>query len=62
MVKNLPLLILMFITGCIISLITSHVEMIPALEWTLRGVGFIITIWSIIALLLHLRIYNNPKK
>jgi hypothetical protein len=52
----------MFIAGCIISLITSKVEMIPALEWTLRGVGFIITIWSIIALLLHVRIYNSPKK
>ncbi|PGC47807.1 hypothetical protein COM24_25835 [Bacillus toyonensis] len=61
MVKNLPLLIFMFVTGCIISLITSKVEMIPALEWTLRGVGFIIIIWSIIALALHVGIYSSKK-
>ncbi|MCZ6940552.1 MULTISPECIES: hypothetical protein [Bacillus cereus group] len=61
MVKNLPLLLSMFVIGCALQVITSTVKMIPYLEWTLRGGAVILIVWSMIALMLHVSIYGSKK-
>ncbi|KSU86299.1 MULTISPECIES: hypothetical protein [Bacillaceae] len=61
MIKNLPLLLAVFLVGLGLRSITATASLSPMLYWPVVIISTVLLIWSMVALILNIGIQKHEK-